>query len=91
MSIVDFPVQGRGGQGVSALKPTDKTGLVAGIALVDADGSLAIYSGKGRRLRLAVKDLPASGRSSNKCANLAKYGDSKVLFDGEEVAWVAAD
>jgi len=91
MSIVEFPVQGRGGQGVSALKPTDKTGLVTGIALVDADGSLAIYSGKGRRLRLAVKDLPTSARSSNKCANLAKYGEDKVLFDGEEVAWVAAD
>ncbi len=48
--IDEFPVQGRGGQGVQLWKVNKATGLVSGAALVNATVSdVDIYSLRGKR------------------------------------------
>ena len=57
ISLAEFPVQGRGGQGVQVWKTNETTGLVCGFDITPESADVDIYSQKGRRLRLAVKDI----------------------------------
>jgi DNA gyrase subunit A len=89
VALAEFPVQGRGSQGVMALKVTPVTGPVASAAYAPAGSLVNVYSAKGRRLRLALDDVEEARRPAAG-ANLHKqYGDGK-LFDGETLARVAA-
>lgn len=90
--LKEFPVQGRGGQGVQTWKLTKTSGLVRGIALLSSTaGDVDVYSERGKRLRVAAKDIPA-GTRAGKAAELTTIIKSKEksLFGGEPVAGVVA-
>jgi DNA gyrase subunit A len=87
--LSDFPVQGRGGQGVQIWKVTAPTGLVSGFTVVPVNGDIDVYSPRYKRLRLAVKDLPASTRAG-KGVNLAIKLNVPSLFGDEPVAGVTS-
>jgi len=89
ISLDEFPVQGRGGQGVQLWKVNDATGLIVGFALVSADASdVDIYSQHGRRLRMAVKDLPEITRAA-RGVDLRAILKSTDLFGAEPIAGVS--
>lgn len=88
--LSDFPVQGRAGLGVMALKLGTLTGPVAACALARPGDQLDIYSAKGKRLRLDLKDVETSNRVKPG-QNLAKaYGEEGTLFGGDAPARVVA-
>lgn len=90
ITLEEFPVQGRGGQGVQVWKLTKTTGLVSGFTTTpSAAGDLDIFSSRGKRLRVAVKDIPAVTRAA-KGVDLAAIIKSKDLFGGEPIAGVVA-
>ncbi len=77
--LSEFPVQGRGGQGVQLWKVTGATGLVSGFTVTDGEsGDVDIYSARSKRLRLAVKDLPVVTRA-------ARGVELKVLLKGTDL------
>ncbi len=83
----EFPVQGRGGQGVVGLRVTAATGPVVGAAYAPAGSLVDVFSVKSKRLRLAVAEVaearrPAAGTSLHK-----QYGEGQ-LFGGEALARV---
>ncbi len=88
ITLDEFPVQGRGGQGVQTWKLTKTTGLISGFAVVPTEsGDVDVYSARGRRLRLSVKDLPVITRAAKGAAltTVIKSGD---LFGDDPVAGV---
>jgi DNA gyrase subunit A len=62
--LAEFPVQGRNGQGVIAAKPAQRTGELAGAALVAPGDLLACLVGSGAAKVLRTAALPATGRST---------------------------
>ncbi len=88
--LKEFPVQGRGGQGVQTWKITKATGRVVGAAaLASEKGDVDFFSERGKRLRLALKDIPAATRAG-KHTDLAALIKSKDVFGTEAVAGVVS-
>jgi DNA gyrase subunit A len=61
VALDEFPVQGRGGQGVQLLNPTKATGPAAAVGLGPMDGSVDLLAGDGKRQRLEA--VPAANRT----------------------------
>jgi DNA gyrase subunit A len=74
----EFPIQGRGGQGVLSLNQTKATGPVVATALGPADGSVDLIAADGKRQRLA--ELPSENR--------ANRGEKLVELDEVAEVWV---
>ena len=63
-SIDDFPVQGRGGQGVIAIKTNDRNGdTVGALQIADAD-EVMLISSNGTLVRTSVDDISIMGRNT---------------------------
>jgi DNA gyrase subunit A len=90
IAMEEFPVQGRGGQGVQIWKTGKATGTLTGIAVIPAEnGDVDLYSPNGRRMRITVKDIPVATRATAKGVDLASITKTK-LFDAEPVAGVVS-
>ncbi|MCE1251964.1 MAG: DNA topoisomerase 4 subunit A [Anaerolineae bacterium] len=87
ISLLEFPVQGRGGQGVQIWKINDSTGLVGALTVAPETADVDIYSEKGRRLRLAVKDINQVTRATKGIDLGARYANGN-LFEADPVAGV---
>jgi DNA gyrase subunit A len=87
ISLEEFPIQGRGGQGVQIWKLNETTGIVIGFTTAPAAADVDIYSHKGRRLRLAVKEINQVTRATKGIDLGARYGDGN-LFDSDPTVGV---
>lgn len=83
ISLDEFPVQGRAGQGVQTWKTNDSTGLVAACCIAKEAENLDIYSEKGKRLRLKAKDLPQVTRAIKGTDLPARLKLGDGLFSGD--------
>ncbi len=91
ISLDEFPVQGRGGQGVQTWKITKTSGAISGVAIAPAEtGDADIFSARGRRLRVGVKDIPVVTRAA-KGVSLTDVIKSSELFGSEPVAGIVTD
>ena len=59
-----FSLQGRGGQGVWAYKPSERNGLVVGAVLVSKNDDVMIMTSMGKLIRMPVQDIRAMSRSA---------------------------
>lgn len=90
ISLTEFPLQGRGGQGVQVWKVNPASGTVSGFALIPASGGdVDVYSTRGRRVRIAAKELPGATRAG-KGLILKDFLKLSDLFAGEVSAGVVA-
>jgi len=62
--IEDFPVQGRGGQGVIAIQTSERNGHTVGAAQVGDDDEIMLISSNGTLIRTAVSDISIQGRNT---------------------------
>jgi DNA gyrase subunit A len=62
--IDDFPVQGRGGQGVIAIQTSERNGRTVGAAQVGPDDEIMLISSNGTLIRTAVRDISVQGRNT---------------------------
>ena len=63
-SVEEYPVKGRGGQGVITIKTTTKSGDVVGIQLVEDSDHLLILTSGGRIIRLRMEEISVIGRNT---------------------------
>lgn len=63
VSLDEFPIQGRGGKGVTVYKTTDIIGDVAGAAMIDNNDNLLLI-GKPNSICVSANDLPLLSRVS---------------------------
>ena len=62
--VDDFPVQGRGGQGVIAIQTTDRNGNTVGAVQTRDDDEVMLISSNGTLVRTAVADISMMGRNT---------------------------
>lgn len=89
VALEEFPVQGRGGQGVQVWKLTAASGWVSGFAVAQLNGEVDIYSPRGKRLRMLVKDIPQATRA-NKGALLTAVIKAESIFGEEPIAGISS-
>ncbi|HEX2494918.1 MAG TPA: DNA gyrase subunit A [Steroidobacter sp.] len=62
--IQDFPIHGRGGQGVIALQITERNGRMVGALLTKPDDEIMLISSSGTLVRTPVSDISEQGRNT---------------------------
>jgi DNA gyrase subunit A len=63
-AVEDFPVQGRGGQGVIAIQTTERNGRTVGAVLVEDDDEIMLISSNGTLVRTSVDEISTQGRNT---------------------------
>ena len=88
--VEDFSVHHRGGGGIMLHNLTEKTGQVAGIAVVDPDNDIMIITDDGVIIRTPVGQIRECGRGSQGVIVMRTAEDVKVISivrtDHEETA-----
>ena len=62
--VQDFPVQGRGGQGVIAIQTSERNGRTVGAVRVADEDEIMLISSSGTLVRTAVHDISVQGRNT---------------------------
>jgi DNA gyrase subunit A len=62
--VEDFPVHGRGGQGVIALQTSDRNGRMVGAMQIKQDDEIMLISSNGTLVRTPVRDVSVQGRNT---------------------------
>ena len=62
--IEDFPLHGRGGQGVIALQISERNGQMVGALLVKPDDEIMLISSSGTLVRTPVGEISIQGRNT---------------------------
>jgi len=62
--ITDFPVKGRGGQGIIAMQCTDRNGELAGAVQVFDGNDVMLISNKGTLVRTRTEEISILGRNT---------------------------
>jgi len=62
--LEEFPVQGRGGQGVIAIQTTERNGRVIGALQVSDDDEIMLISSNGTLVRTPTADISVMGRNT---------------------------
>ncbi|NIV18106.1 MAG: DNA gyrase subunit A [Woeseiaceae bacterium] len=63
-AVEDFPVQGRGGQGVIAIQTSERNGRTVGAVQVRDEDEIMLISSSGTLVRTAVDDISVQGRNT---------------------------
>ena len=86
----DFPVKGRGGQGVIAIKTNARNGTVVGAVSVSDDDEIMLISDGGTLVRTPVEGISVLGRNTQG-VRLISLGDGEKLVGVEPIADLNSD
>ncbi|MDA1064569.1 MAG: DNA gyrase subunit A [Proteobacteria bacterium] len=78
-AIEDFPLQGRGGQGVIAIQTSERNGRTVGAALVGDDDEIMLISSNGTLVRTAVDDISVQGRNTQGVRLIRVESDQRLV------------
>ncbi len=85
--IDDFPVQGRGGQGVIAIQTSERNGRTVGAAQVGEDDEIMLISSNGTLVRTAVSDISVQGRNTQG-VRLIRVGSEQRLVGVARIEFI---
>ena len=80
----DFPVYGRGGQGVIGMQTSDRNGAVVGAVQVVQSDEIMLISDKGTLVRTRVDEVSVQGRNTQG-VRLIRLKDGEKLVGLEQV------
>ncbi|MEE4298079.1 MAG: DNA gyrase subunit A, partial [Pseudomonadales bacterium] len=63
-AVADFPLRGRGAQGVIAMQTTERNGELVGAAQVGDGDEIMLISNQGTLVRTRVEEVPVLGRNT---------------------------
>ena len=86
----EFPVQGRGGQGVIAIQTSDRNGRMVGALPVDEDDEIMLISSAGTLVRTQVSEVSTLGRNTQG-VRLIRLADEDKLVGLERIAALNGD
>ena len=86
----DYPLRGRGGQGVLALRRTERTGSVVGAIQVQEGDEIMLISSAGILIRLPVDQVSVMGRNTQG-VKLIRLGDEERLVGLDRIAAVEGE
>ncbi len=82
--LEDFPVQGRGGQGVIAIQTSDRNGPVVGALQISEDDEIMLISSTGTLVRTTTSEISIMGRNTQG-VRLIRLDDKDRLVGLERV------
>jgi DNA gyrase subunit A len=85
--IDDFPVQGRGGQGVIAIQTSERNGRTVGAAQVGEEDEIMLISSNGTLVRTAVSDISVQGRNTQG-VRLIRVGSEQRLVGVARIEFI---
>ncbi len=88
--IKDFPVQGRGGQGVIAIQTSKRNGRTVGMLQVGDDDEMMLISSNGTLVRTPVKDVSVMGRNTQG-VRLIRVGSGQRLVGLARIESIGED
>ena len=83
-AINEFPVKGRGGQGVIAMRIGERNGDLIGAVQVFADDEIMLISDQGTLVRTHAADISVTGRNTQG-VRLIKLADDAKLVEVERI------
>ena len=83
--VGDYPLRGRGGQGVIALAQSKKTGAVVGATQVAPDDEVMLISNSGTMIRTQVQEISILGRNTQG-VRIIRLGDDQRLVGIDRIA-----
>ncbi|MDN5938536.1 MAG: DNA gyrase subunit A [Salinisphaera sp.] len=84
-AVEDYPLRGRGGQGVLALNQSDKTGAVVGATQVGDDDEVMLISNTGTLVRTPVDGISVMGRNTQG-VRIIRLADDQHLVGIDRIA-----
>ena len=82
--ICDYPVYGRGGQGVKGIQTSERNGAVVGAVQVSENDEIMLISDKGTLVRTRVEEVSVQGRNTQG-VRLIKLKEGEKLVGLEQV------
>jgi len=76
--LEEYRIQSRAGKGLITYKPSEKTGSLAGIALVDDSNDLILVSDTGIIIRMSAAEIPILSRNTQG-VRMMRTGEGKVV------------
>jgi len=89
-SVDDFPVQGRGGQGVIAIQTSDRNGRTVGAVQVRDEDEIMLISSNGTLVRTPVHDISVQGRNTQG-VRLIRVGSEQRLVGVARIEFIEED
>jgi len=89
-AVDDFPVQGRGGQGVIAIQTSERNGRTVGAVQVAEDDEIMLISSNGTLVRTAVDDISVQGRNTQG-VRLIRVGEEQRLVGLARIEFIEGD
>ncbi|MDH3275143.1 MAG: DNA gyrase subunit A [Gammaproteobacteria bacterium] len=89
-SVDDFPVQGRGGQGVIAIQTSERNGRTVGAAQVRDEDEIMLISSNGTLVRTPVDDISVQGRNTQG-VRLIRVGSNQRLVGVARIVSIEDD
>jgi len=89
-TLEDFPVQGRGGQGVIAIQTTERNGRAVGALQVSDEDEIMLISSGGTLVRTPMADISVMGRNTQG-VRLIRLDEDERLVGLERVEALADD
>jgi DNA gyrase subunit A len=83
--LCEFPVQGRGGQGVFGIQTSKRNGRVIGALQVEDDDEIMLISAHGTLVRTPVSDVSELGRNTQG-VRLIRLKENEKLAGVERIA-----
>lgn len=88
-AVDDFPVKGRGGQGVIAIQTTERNGLVVGAVQVEENDEIMLISNGGTLVRTHASEISVVGRNTQG-VTLIQLGNEEKLVGVERIPEIDA-
>jgi DNA gyrase subunit A len=82
--VADFPVQGRGGQGVIAIQANARNGAVIGAELVGDEDEIMLITDSGNLVRTSVSGVSIMGRNTQG-VTLIRLSEGERLVEVERI------
>ena len=77
--LEDFPSYNRGGQGVIALKTSERNGNMVSAIAVDENDGIMLISDKGTLIRTAISQIPTLGRNTQGVKVISPKDEEKLI------------
>ncbi len=78
-AIEDYPVHGRGGQGVISIQTSARNGQVVGAVLVNDDDEIMLITNAGTLVRTRVNEVSITGRNTQGVKLISLSEDEKLI------------
>jgi len=89
-SVNDYPLKGRGGQGVISIKTNERNGKIVGAVQVQSDDDFMMITDNGTLVRIAVADVSEMGRNTQG-VRLIRLTKGEKLVEIEKIEVLSSD